>query len=95
MHHDAADQLHVVMALAQRPLGGLAHRGEGFRQQGVQLLAVLVTLAELGRLGFQLIVAERFEFRLQPVDLVDRPLHAFDNALIGRPEKAFGEIEHR
>ena len=95
VHHDAADKLHVVMALAQCPLGGLAHRGKGFRQQGVKFLAVLVTLAELGRFGFQLIVAERLEFRLQPVDLVDRPLHAFDNALIGRPEKAFGEIEHR
>ena len=30
---DAADQLDVEMALAEGPLGGLAHRREGFRQQ--------------------------------------------------------------
>ena len=32
VQHHAADQLHVEMPLAQRPPGGFAHDGEGFRQ---------------------------------------------------------------
>jgi hypothetical protein len=37
---DAADQLDVVMALAERSLGGLADRREGFGKQIVELLAL-------------------------------------------------------
>ena len=33
---DAADHLHVVVALSDGSLGGLAHRGKGFRQEVVQ-----------------------------------------------------------
>ena len=38
---DAADQLDVVMALAERALGGLADRGEGFGEDVVERLAVV------------------------------------------------------
>jgi hypothetical protein len=38
MEDDAADQLHVVMALAERALRRLAHRGEGLGQQIVQVV---------------------------------------------------------
>ena len=41
VQHHAADQLDVEMALAERPLGGLAHDGEGLDQQVVQRLALL------------------------------------------------------
>ena len=46
VQHHAADQLHVEMALAQRALGRLADRGEGFRQQVVQGFAVPQPLFE-------------------------------------------------
>ena len=40
VQHDAADQLHVVVALAERALGGLAHGGERLGQQLVERRAV-------------------------------------------------------
>jgi hypothetical protein len=48
---DAADHLHVVMALAEHALGRLAHRGEGFGQQLVERLAGGQPLAELDGLA--------------------------------------------
>ncbi len=53
VQHHAADQLHVEMALAQRPLGRLAHHGERLDQQVVQGLAGSQTLLELVGLGAQ------------------------------------------
>ena len=41
MQEDAAHQLHVEGTQPERPLGGLAAVGEGFRQQRVEILAVL------------------------------------------------------
>jgi hypothetical protein len=43
----AAHELDVVVPLAQRALGGLAHRGERLRQQVVERLPVGQTLLEL------------------------------------------------
>ena len=40
VQHHAADELHVEMALAERPLGRLAHRCEGWDQEIVERLAV-------------------------------------------------------
>ena len=47
MQHDAAHQLDVEMALAERALGRLAHRGEGLGQEVVELFAVGEPLLEL------------------------------------------------
>ena len=41
VQHDAAHQLHVEVALAEGPLGGLAHRRERLDQQVVELGAVV------------------------------------------------------
>jgi hypothetical protein len=46
MEDDAADHLHVVMALAEHALGRLAHRGEGLGQNLVERLARRQPLAE-------------------------------------------------
>ena len=51
VERDAADHLDVVMALAERALGGLADRREGFGQQIVELGAVGEPLAEQDRSG--------------------------------------------
>ena len=39
VQHHAADELHVEMALAERSLGGLAHRREGRHENVVERLA--------------------------------------------------------
>ena len=46
MQDDAADQLHVEMALSERPLGGLADGGKGFGKQIIERLAVGQALLE-------------------------------------------------
>ena len=51
VQHHAADQLHVEMALAERALGRLAHRGEGGNEQIVERLAGGELLAELPACG--------------------------------------------
>ena len=65
----AADQLHVVVALAERAAGGLAGEREGLGQQVVQRLAALGALAQGVGLRLQLLVAEQLHLGL---DLVDR-----------------------
>ena len=55
---DAAQDLDVEGSHAEGALGGLARDGERLEQEVVEQLAVLVALAELGRLGAQLLVAE-------------------------------------
>ena len=80
---DAADHLHVEVALAQHPLGGLADRGEGFVQQGIQALAPGDPGLELVGLAAERLVAERLELRLQSVDLGHARLHGRHPAIIG------------
>ena len=56
VQHDAADQLHVEMPLAEGALGGLAHGGEGRNQNVVQGLAVRELLLEFVGTCFQGVV---------------------------------------
>ena len=83
------------MALAQGALGGLAHQGEGFRQQGVQAFAS--GHAGLERRGHRLEVgvAQRCEFGLQRIDRGHPGAERLDLAVVGRTEEFFGEAEHR
>jgi hypothetical protein len=56
-------------------LAAFAHDGEGFGQEIVQGLALGVALAEFGRLGLELGVAQCLEIRLECVDLLhDAPV---------------------
>jgi hypothetical protein len=71
VQEDAADQLHVEGAQAQRALGPLAAVREGFRQQVVEAFAVLRALAEFRRLLDDALVGEFLELGLQRVDPVD------------------------
>ena len=68
MQGRAADDLHVVMALAQIAAGRFTHSGKGFGQQPADGLPALQPLPELGSLGEQLFVAQTLKLRLQPVD---------------------------
>jgi hypothetical protein len=51
VQHHAADQLHVEVAHAQYPPGGLTDRGECFGQQVIQQSTVREALAELSGPG--------------------------------------------
>ena len=59
MQDHAADQLHVVVALAHAAAAGLAGEGERLGQQVVEGLAVAGALAQLVGLLAQLMVLER------------------------------------
>ena len=67
----AADQLDVVVALAERPLAGLAAERERLGQQVVERLAAAGALAQRVRLGAQLGVVEQLHLRLEAVDRLD------------------------
>ena len=91
MQHHAADQLHVEMALLERPLGRLADRGESRNQEVVEGLAVGKLGAELGGARLQRFIRQRRDLRLQRIDGVDPGLIALDPAVIGGAEKLAGE----
>ncbi len=71
MQHHAADQLDVEMALADGALGALAHGGEGFGDQIIEIGAVLHAFAEAFGARAQLLVGERYDLRLERIDLLD------------------------
>ncbi len=65
VQHDAAHQLHVEMALPERALGRLAHRGERLDQEIVELGAVGEPLPEFGGARAQRLVRQLFQLRLR------------------------------
>ncbi len=86
----AADELNVEVALAERPLGGFAHGGEGRHQQVVELGAVGDLLLEVLGAGLEGLVGERRDLLLQGVDLIDPRLIAANPPVIGRAEQLAG-----
>ncbi|MDT4824207.1 hypothetical protein FQZ97_574510 [compost metagenome] len=66
---DTAQHLHIEVAHAEHPLAGLAHDGEGFGQQVVQGCALSVAGTEFLGFGRQLLIGERGDLGLEPVDL--------------------------
>jgi hypothetical protein len=80
-----------ISALAERTLGCLADDGKGLDQQVVQGLAFGQALAELDRLGAQLLVAELGKLRLECIDLRHRLVEAFDDTIISCAEQASGQ----
>ena len=88
---DSADQLNVVMALAERALRGLTDRREGFGKDVVESLAGREAFLEPGGLALELLVAQRLDGGLERVDLVDDLAERADVAVVRRPENGFGE----
>jgi len=87
----AANHLHVEMAQAKRPAGGLAHHGEGFGQQVGQGGALGQAGAELGGLGLQRRVGQCFHGGFQRVDLGHAALVRLQRALVGGTEDGAGD----
>ncbi len=110
VQHDSPDQLHVIRALPDRPLGGFTHRRERFRQDAVQhrvldFLAFLIVFhplqfsgdqaAELFGFVAQRFVAQGFEIRLERVDLFHQVGGFFDFTFIGVSPECFHKfLEH-
>jgi hypothetical protein len=86
MQDDAADQLDVVMALAQRALGSLAHRREGLGEQVVEGLSLRHPLAKDRGLAAQIRVGERHELRLELVDALHEGRDPLDQPVVGAAE---------
>ncbi len=86
---DAADQLDVVVALAERPDRGLAHRREGFGKEVVELFAAGEPRAEQLGPAAQLVIRQGLDRRLQSIDRVDIFAKAADIAVVGRSEDVF------
>ena len=86
VQHHAADQLHVEVPHVQRAAAGLADDGEGLGQQVVERLSLPEARPEFVCLGAQLFVRERFDGRLERVDLDNEGGQALQFALVGGTE---------
>ena len=94
VEHDAADQLHVVVALSEGSLGGFAHGGERLGQEVVQGLALFETLLELARAHAQRRIGEPGTLRLEPVDPLDGGFELLDQPVVRAAEDLFDEAKH-
>ena len=88
VEEDAAHELHVEGAQAERPARGLAHQGEGLGQQGVEVLAGPGALAQLEGLGLEPVVVERLRPGLAGVDRLDERPRGLDLAVVRGAEEA-------
>ena len=86
VQEDAADELHVERAQAERAAGRLAGVGEGLRKQVVQRLALGEPRLELGGLGEDALVGERLVLGLERVDPLDGGPGRLDPAVVGGAE---------
>ena len=89
----AAHQLDVVVALADDPVGGLAHGRERLEQQVVDVLAPGQALTELDRPVTEGVVAQRLHLGLERVDVGHQRLQGPLLLALTRPEDA-GKDRH-
>ena len=82
VQHGAANELDVEVPHVQHAAARLAHDGEGLGHEVVERLAPGQPLAERGRLGAQLFVAERADRRLECVDFADDRTQTLELALV-------------
>jgi hypothetical protein len=103
VQHHRPDQLHVEMAHAERALGALAAHRERLRQQILEHLRQLLAgsdcrrdaLAELDRLGAQVVIRQTLERRLQCIDRCNDFPVLLQQALVATAEHAGQDfLEH-
>ena len=95
VQHHAAEQLHIEMALAQRPLGGFAHQGKGRGEQVIDAFARRQFRPEGIGAGPQFRIRQVNEAGFQRVDGRDLGRIALQAAIIGGAENFLGErAEH-
>src|SRR3546814_19111554 len=93
MEDDAADQLHIVVTLLERPLRGLADGGDGLRQDIIVRLALGEALAQNRRLAAKLLVGHYRDGGLETIDAVDALLEGSDEAVVGRAANGVGTAD--
>ena len=94
MKRRSTHHLNVVVAHSEGPLGGLAHRGKGLRQQLVERFAVGVPLAEVGGFGAKFVVAGVREGVLECVDRLSVLLQFAKNCAFTDAQNSFENIGH-
>ena len=82
---DAAQHLDVELALADRPLGGLAGQGERLRQQGAERVPLAGAEPQSVDLRAHLGVGQGFELGLKGVDALDLDRERGETSGGGRP----------
>ena len=90
----AADQLYIILALAEGPLGGFPHHGKGFVEQIVERFALFDPRFELSGLATKLLIREGRELWLQGIDGQGSGGEGLNLAVVGRAEELFSEAEH-
>ena len=90
----AAHDLHVVGALAERALGGLAHGGEGLGHELVERLAGLVAGAQLRRLAAELLVGQLRVVLFEGVDGLHDLLQPLEDASLSGAEQFLQGVGH-
>ena len=93
MQDDAADELDAERLHAEDTPRGLAHRGECLGQHGVEILAVIIAVPELGGFCAQLGVGKRLHLRLERLYLIDDRVYFF-KLMIGVAAEKFTEETH-
>ena len=76
----AANQLFVIMTLAQHALGCFAHNGERLDQQIVRLFALIESRTEFTCLGLERVVAQHLDLGFHRVDIGDQCLEGLELA---------------
>ena len=89
-----AHHLHVEVALAERPLGRLADRGERLGKQVVEALAVGQPLPEDVGLVAQLLVGELLEVVLERVDLGGDALQPLEDPALAGTHQLLEDLGH-
>ena len=82
MEHDAAYELHAEGLHAQHAPRGLAHGGEGLRQELIQRFAVIVASFEFLGLGTERVVRQGGVFRLQLLYRIGDRIYFFQLTVI-------------
>ena len=93
MQDDASDELDAERLHAEDAPRGLAHRGKCLGQHGVELLAIIVAVLELGGLGAQLGIGKCLHLRLERLYLIDDGIYFF-KFMIGMAAEKFTEEAH-
>ena len=91
----AAHQLHVEVALTERPPAGLADGGERLGEEVVEVLAPLEAAPELVGLRAELLVGEALHVGLERVDLRDDRLQELEFPALARVEDPLEEAHCR
>ena len=80
--HHASDQLHIVVAHAERAASAFAADGEGLGEQALGRLALVAAAAELGNAAAELVVGKVGQRGLELIDALGHGPEALHAALV-------------